>query len=271
MKTLYGVVMAALLLAGLLSNAGCNDVVSPIDKRFENPYFAEAIQQQMALMNFTQNFIQDKTASKTLKSINSEELFILLQEALGAYQEEIGQKGLVQQFNQHMQLITRILSSYKKQVSDPEQILDSLLTAQGFSEAQKSWMYGLLNTFKQVLLQNGTLEELRQTLTQFDTNVYNALGEEATPILKASASLYAANHALIYNAGFWLSLLNPQTGKTLDDDPDKKKLASIICGVGFAGYGSIVTYALALGPVSAGTTALVGFAIGAIGAVVCTA
>ena len=45
---------------------------------------------------------------------------------------------------------------------------------------------------------------------------------------------------------------------------------AIICGGGFLGYGAIVTYALALGAVSAGTTALVGLAIGAIGLAVCS-
>lgn len=47
-------------------------------------------------------------------------------------------------------------------------------------------------------------------------------------------------------------------------------LAGLICGGGFLGYGTIVTYALALGAVSAGTTALVGLAIGAVGLAVCS-
>lgn len=47
-------------------------------------------------------------------------------------------------------------------------------------------------------------------------------------------------------------------------------LTRTICGGGFLGYGSIVTYALALGGVTAGTTAIVGLAIGAVGLAVCS-
>ncbi len=45
---------------------------------------------------------------------------------------------------------------------------------------------------------------------------------------------------------------------------------SFICGSGFAGYGAITTYALALGGVTLGATALVGLGIGLIGAAVCS-
>ncbi|HKL75463.1 MAG TPA: hypothetical protein VJ881_05285, partial [Halanaerobiales bacterium] len=46
--------------------------------------------------------------------------------------------------------------------------------------------------------------------------------------------------------------------------------ASIICGGGFLGYSAIVTYALALGGVTAGVSAVVGLGIGAVGIAVCS-
>ena len=47
-------------------------------------------------------------------------------------------------------------------------------------------------------------------------------------------------------------------------------VGSIICGGGFLGYGSIVTYAFALGGVSAGATTLIGLGIGVVGLAVCS-
>ena len=264
MKRFYTLMTTTLLLAGLLSNAGCNEALSPLEERFENPYLTEAIQQQMAFMDFTTDFIQRKTTGKVQEGITQDELVALLRETLTAYETQTGQAGLVQQFDQALKLIERIASSSGKQLSDPREILDSLLATQGFSESQKSWMYRLFDTFGQTVAHNGTLADLRQALAQFDTDVYQALGEASTPILEASAWLYAANHALMYNADFWLSLLNPQAGKV-----GEVNIAAIICGIGFSGYGSIVTYALALGGVGVLPVALIGFGIGAVGAVVC--
>jgi len=48
------------------------------------------------------------------------------------------------------------------------------------------------------------------------------------------------------------------------------KAASIICGSGFAGYSAITTYALALGVVTAGATAIIGLGIAAVGIAVCS-
>ncbi len=264
--------ISAMLIAGLLGNSGCSDAVLPVEEYWENPYTEEAIHQQMALMDFTINFIQSKTSGKTQERFDKKKLMMLLRESMKAYEEKSGQKGLMLRFDRNMKLLEHIFlfdeSFYKNQLlSTPQKILDSLLMRDGLSEVQKSWMYRLLEVFKQTVANRGTIEELRQVLMQFDSDVYQVLGNESIPILKASASLYAANYIFVNNFEFWLSLSNYKA--VLEEDGDSN-LESIICGIAFTQYGAWIGYALALGGVSAGTTALVGFAIGVIGAVVCS-
>ena len=48
------------------------------------------------------------------------------------------------------------------------------------------------------------------------------------------------------------------------------RLAGAICGAGFAGYGAIIGWGLAVGGVTAGVGALIGLGIGLAGVAVCS-
>lgn len=180
---------AILYTVFIINLTGCDSIISESPTNFTNPFLPISRQIQNDLFDFLEKHISEESAknNNTYKSNG-----ILVHQAISLYFSE---KQISPMKLQTFSLTNG--NTYLKRISD------SLLTANGFTDMQIKWLNHLLDIYKTSIQENAPLETIKLRLSQFDKQVYVALGyKKAKYLLLTSALLYATLEAALKHSHF---------------------------------------------------------------------